>query len=53
MGKNYSSTNAEYVLTPIEDAQNAAEAFMHKEVEMTYKISLLEKDHAEKVQTVV
>lgn len=34
-GKNYSSTN-EYVLTPLEDAQNAAEAFMHKEVEILY-----------------
>lgn len=42
------STNEEYVLTPLEDAQNAAEAFMHKEVEILYKISLLEKDDAEK-----
>jgi hypothetical protein len=40
-------TNEEYVLTPLEDAQNAAEAFMHKEVEILYKISLLEKDDAE------
>jgi hypothetical protein len=49
--KNYSS-NAEYVFTSLEDAQKAAEAFIHKEV-MLYKISLLEEDHAEKVLTVV
>jgi uncharacterized protein YqgQ len=48
VGKNYSSTNEEYVLTPLEDAQNEAEALMHKEVEMLYKISLLEKDDAVK-----
>jgi hypothetical protein len=35
-------------LTPLEDAKKAAEDFMHKEVEMLYKISLLEKDDAEK-----
>lgn len=49
--KNYSS-NAEYVFTSLEDAQKAAEAFIHKEV-MLYKISLLEEGHAEKVLTVV
>jgi hypothetical protein len=40
------------VFTSLEDAQKAAEAFIHKEV-MLYKISLLEEDHAEKVLTVV
>jgi hypothetical protein len=35
-------------LTPLEDAKNAAEAYMHKEVEMLYRISLLERDDAEK-----
>jgi len=49
--KNYSS-NAEYVYTSLEDAQKAAEAFIHKEV-MLDKISLLEEDHAEKVLAVV
>jgi uncharacterized protein YqgQ len=34
-------------LTPLEVAQKAAEEFMHKEVKMLYKISLLEKDDAE------
>ena len=36
------------MLTTLEDAKNAADTFMHKEVEMLYKISLLEKDDAEK-----
>jgi hypothetical protein len=36
------------MLSPLEDAKIAAESFMHKEVEMLYKISLLEKDDAEK-----
>lgn len=49
--KNYYS-NAEFVFTSLEDAQKAAEAFIHKEV-MLYKISLLEEDHAEKVLAVV
>jgi hypothetical protein len=33
-------------LTPLDDAKTAAEQFMHKEVEMFYKISLLEKEDA-------
>jgi len=49
--KNYSS-NAEYVFTSLEDAQKAAEAFIHKEV-MLYKFSLLEEEHAERVLAVV
>jgi len=40
------------VYTSLEDAQKAAEAFIHKEV-MLDKISLLEEDHAEKVLAVV
>ena len=36
------------MFTSLEDAQKAAEAFIHKEV-MLYKFSLLEEDHAEKV----
>ena len=35
-------------MTPLEDAKNVAEEFMHKEVEMLYRISLLERDDAEK-----
>jgi hypothetical protein len=34
-------------LTPLEDAKRAAEEYIKKEVEMLYKISLLEKKDAE------
>jgi hypothetical protein len=37
-------------LTPLEDAKIAVDEYMKKEVEMLYKISLLEKSDAEKVK---